>query len=155
LTALTALTLWIASTIACADEAAPGRPTVEYELPPVIKVRHEGRELRCFDAGEDWRTLNRVFVDYRAFHVWAALVERDRAAAGRDILQLETQLNSTRQQLDLARSGWDFYRSLHRDERTLRLRSKQTNQTVRLLLGGGLAAAVVVIAVESVVLAVR
>ena len=111
--------------------------------------------MRCYHAGDDWRRVTRVFLDYRALHAWAPLMERDLSAANRDIVQLTAQRNLISKQLDAARSGWNFYQDIYRQERTLRLQSEQTDRTMRHLLSGGLVLSVVVIAVEAVIIAAR
>ncbi len=136
------------------DTDDPERPVIEYDLPPVLKVNHNGRELRCFDAGKDWATLNRVIVDYRHFHMWVPLLQADLINSESYAEQLKLELQATSEKYDTAKSAWEFNREIYLDERTARIRSARSENMLRSVLLGSLAVALVVIAVESVTITV-
>jgi len=126
------------------------RPMVEYELPPFVKVNHEGRELRCFNVGEDWKTINRVVTDYRFFHLWAPLIEADMINLESYVAQLTLEVSAGEAKYDSAKAGWDFNRNLYLDERSARVSSERSGRVLRSVLLGSLVVAIAVIGVESV-----
>jgi hypothetical protein len=81
-----------ASAPARADDGVP-RPNVERPWPEAGKLHVSGKDFRCYEAaGDGWKAVGHLVVDYRAFFSWAAWAEGQLAARDAEIRNLEQQL---------------------------------------------------------------